>query len=31
MADARDRDSCRDVLVELVTHVIRSRSPAMTG
>lgn len=31
MADARDRESCRDVLVDLVTHVIRSRSPAMTG
>lgn len=27
MADARERESCKKALVELVTHVIRSRSP----
>ncbi|MDE3724332.1 ATP/GTP-binding protein [Nocardiopsis sp. N85] len=31
LADARDRGSCRDVLVALVTHVIRGRSPALSG
>ncbi|CAL9580599.1 hypothetical protein SUDANB121_05050 [Nocardiopsis dassonvillei] len=31
LADARDRVSCRDVLVALVTHVIRGRSPALSG
>ncbi|WP_306371159.1 ATP/GTP-binding protein [Nocardiopsis sp. CC223A] len=31
LADARDRASCRDVLVALVTHVIRGRSPALSG
>ncbi|MBB6119384.1 GTP-binding protein [Nocardiopsis algeriensis] len=31
LADARDRESSRDVLVELVTHVIRGRSPALSG
>ncbi|WP_017573468.1 GTP-binding protein [Nocardiopsis halotolerans] len=31
MADARERESCKEVLVELVTHVIRGRSPVMSG
>ncbi|WP_159945353.1 MULTISPECIES: ATP/GTP-binding protein [unclassified Nocardiopsis] len=31
MTDARERESCKKVLVELVTHVIRGRSPAMSG
>ena len=31
LADARDRESCRDVLVALVTHVIRGHSPALSG
>ncbi|GAA1453922.1 GTP-binding protein [Nocardiopsis tropica] len=31
MADARERESCKEVLVELVTHVIQGRSPAMSG
>ncbi|MFL1376542.1 MULTISPECIES: GTP-binding protein [unclassified Nocardiopsis] len=31
LADARDRASCRDVLVALVTHVIHGRSPALSG
>jgi signal recognition particle receptor subunit beta len=31
MADARERESCKEVLVELVTHVIQGRSPVMSG
>ncbi|WP_150254739.1 GTP-binding protein [Nocardiopsis deserti] len=31
MADARERESCKEVLVELVTHVIRGRNPVMSG
>lgn len=31
MADARERESCKKVLVELVAHVIRGRSPVMSG
>ncbi|MEU0493650.1 ATP/GTP-binding protein [Nocardiopsis sp. NPDC006139] len=31
LADARDRASCRDVLVALVTHVIHGRRPALSG
>ncbi|GHD33062.1 ATP-binding protein [Nocardiopsis kunsanensis] len=30
-ADARDRKSSKEVLVELVTHVLRSRQAAMSG
>ncbi|WP_285728473.1 ATP/GTP-binding protein [Nocardiopsis sp. ATB16-24] len=30
MADARERESCKEVLVALVTHVLRGRSPAMS-
>ncbi|MFI6579014.1 GTP-binding protein [Nocardiopsis sp. NPDC050513] len=30
-ADARVRESCKEVLVELVTHVLRVRSPALSG
>ncbi|GHC92216.1 ATP-binding protein [Nocardiopsis terrae] len=31
MADARERESAKEVLVRLVTHVIHSRSPALSG
>jgi signal recognition particle receptor subunit beta len=31
LADARERGSCKEVLVELVTHVIRGRDPVMSG
>ncbi|MCY9784696.1 ATP/GTP-binding protein [Nocardiopsis sp. EMB25] len=31
MADARVRASCKEVLVELITHVLRVRSPALSG
>ncbi|WP_017590450.1 GTP-binding protein [Nocardiopsis ganjiahuensis] len=31
MADARERESSKEVLVALVTHIIDSRRPAMSG
>ncbi|MEV2278825.1 ATP/GTP-binding protein [Nocardiopsis sp. NPDC049922] len=31
LADARVRESCKEVLVELITHVLRVRSPALSG
>ncbi len=31
MADARERESSKEVLVALVTHIIRGRRPAMSG